>query len=523
VLTLALPVALVVHEVLSALVAREGTRRATVRTVAARLVTQHRVLATAYAIGVAGAGALALAGSLDSLVGNYATPFGGDLLPRGFWQSAATHLAQVAVGAGILPLALAASWTLTTLARPERKEGHAFAALLVVLVPLLTFQVTSFDLRFTAEEFVQDRYLVYIAPLLAVGSAAWLAQRTSRSLRLVSLVAAGGALAALAAVATYDDPVIFWAAPAAAFHPALESPAGSLGLSLGEFLPLATLALVIALAVAARMAPRLTMVATALVVASFGAFEAGFVLHRYADPVMTRATGGAARDWIDLAVPRGHSAALVPSSRVTPPSWWEAELWNKDVQRVLRVGSGPTFTPFPADNVGVDFADGTLRGPQPSDYLVVSPDETRFELRADTQVARAGPLQLVHVRRPYRLSWATRGLTPDGWARPLRLTTLRLYGNGRWLQRSIVVTLAAPRSASKSVDFVFRGHAGAVRGRVDPGGARPPIRLTVCVPARGYADATLVTSGDARIADGRFVALHVDRLRVHDAGPCGAT
>lgn len=522
VLALALPVVLVLHDTGFAVACREGTRRAAMSSGLSRIVARHRMLAAAYGVAAVGAGALALAGSLDSVVGNYATPFGGNLLPSGVWHSAATHLGHVAVGVGVLPLALAASWTVTTLVRPVRKESHAFAALAVVLVPLLTFQVASFDLRFTPGQFVQDRYLVYLVPLLAVASAAWLAQRAHRTLRLVTFAAAGAAVAVLVAVATYDDPVIFWAAPAAAFHPALEALAASFGLPLRALLPLATLVSVLVLAGVTRVAPTSAMVGSALALAGFGAFEAGYVLHRFGGPVMTRPTNTEIRDWIDAAVPSGRSAALVPSPRDAASLWWEAELWNKDVKQVLRVGSGTTFTPFPAEKVAIDFSSGVLRGSQPSDYLVVSPNDTRFQLRG-TQLAKGGPLRLAHVRSPYRLSWATRGLTADGWTLSRRLATLRLYGDARAQRRALVMTLAAPLSEPKPVDFVLRSGAAVVRGSVDPGGARPPVRLTACVPARGEVDVTLVTSGRSIIEDGRLVGLHLDRLRVRDAGPCRAS
>jgi hypothetical protein len=433
----------------------------------------------------------------------------------------AAHFDQVAIGAGILPIALAASWTLTTMARLGRKESHAFAALLLVLVPLLTFEVTSFDLRFTPERFIQDRYLYYLVPLFAVGSAAWLAQRTERTFRLVTLTAAGGALAALLGLASYDDrTVIFWASPAAAFHPALATVAGSLGVSTGAFLQVATVILVLVLAAAAWRAPNSAMVGATLAVAGFGAFEAGYVLERYVEPAMTRLPVGVDRDWIDAAVPRGRSVALVPGGQEGPTHWWEAELWNKDVDRVLRVDSGPTFTPFPTDDVSVDYETGTLRGPQPSDYLVVSPSETRFHLLDSAQVADGRPLMLVQVRRPYRLDWATRGFTADGWTRPRRLATLRLYAHGRPGRRTIVLTLAASHVSRRPVNFVLRSGGMAVYGGVDPGGARPPVRLTVCVPPDGHTDVWLTTSGKARIPDGRVVALHVDRLMVSHAGAC---
>ena len=171
VLALALPLALVLHELGLSLRAGKTTREA-LRASAA----SHRVLVGAYLAGALAAGVLALGGSLGGIVGNYAVPFEGDLVPDGLWSSAAAHFDQIAVGVGILPVLLAGSWVLTTAVRPDGREAHAFAALTAVLVPALTLQVTSFDLRFTPEQFIQERYLVYVVPLVAVGAAAWLAR-----------------------------------------------------------------------------------------------------------------------------------------------------------------------------------------------------------------------------------------------------------------------------------------------------------------------------------------------------------
>jgi hypothetical protein len=236
---------------------------------------------------------------------------------------------------------------------------------------------------------------------------------------------------------------------------------------------------------------------------------------------MTREPASGARDWIDAAVPTDRSVALVPSPLDAPTYWWEAELWNKQVDRVLRVGRGRTYTPFPADRVRIDYADGRLSGAEPTSYLVLSRRETRFRLAGATPLGRAAPLRLVHVRRPYRLAWAMRGVTADGWTRPGQTARLRLYGHGGAARRRIVLTLAASRFAPKPIEFELRGGEDVVRGGVDPGGARPPVRLRVCVPAGGHADAALTTAGSSRLPDGRVVALHLDGLEVEDAGACG--
>jgi hypothetical protein len=43
---------------------------------------------------------------------------------------------------------------------------------------------------------------------------------------------------------------------------------------------------------------------------------------------------------------RSETVGLVPSPLEQPTCWWEAEFWNKDVKRVLRVDGGPTLRRF---------------------------------------------------------------------------------------------------------------------------------------------------------------------------------
>ena len=230
--------------------------------------------------------------------------------------------------------------------------------------------------------------------------------------------------------------------------------------------------------------------------------------------------GAAPRDWIDKAMPEHSSVALVPSPHDNPEYWWEAELWNKKADRVLRVNGGPTFSPFRADDVRVRFGVGILSGSEPTDYLVTSPSETRFHVLEAARVYDAGPLWLVHVERPYRLDWATRGVSADGWTFPDRRATLRFYDHGEPGGRTISIVLSSSALAALPLSFTLEATGAVRRGRVDPGGARPPIGLSLCVPAQGFVDVTLQTHGAVRIPDGRVVALHVDRITASPSGPC---
>ena len=481
---------------------------------ARRALKSHALLAGVYAAGVVAASALFWRGSLGAVVGNYAVPFSGDLLPDGLWASAASHLVHVVVGCSVLPFVFASAWALLNLVRPERTEAHAFAALFVVVVPMLTVEVASFDLRFTPEAFNQDRYLFYLAPLFAVGAVAALVSRGSVARMAMCSAAVFGVLAWLVLqFAAYDDEtVIFWAAPAAAFHSAL--PDDRLVVLLAAVLLGGALVLW-------WCRPRRALPAVTTVMAALGVLQAVYVYERYADPAMTRPQKVAlGRDWIDRAVPNGRSVALVPAPRDTAAYWWEAEFWNKQADRVLRINGGPTFSPFPTDDVTVDFEHGLLRGNQPSDFLVLSGSERRFDPVEVGRPIDGRSLKLVQVTRPYQLDWATRGMTPDGWTVAARPATLRFYGHGTSERRLIVIVLAASSHAALPLDFTLRGPGHVQSGWVDPGGARPPVRFDLCVPARAFVDVRLMTHGMVRIPDGRLVGLHVDRISVTPEGPC---
>jgi hypothetical protein len=493
VLAVVLPLALLVHA---------GPKRA---------VKGHPQLVCAYSAALTIAALLFFAGSLGSVVGNYAVSFDGDVLPRGLWEATASHLVHVVVGAGVVPFVFATAYVLLTLPRRDRGPAHAFAALFAVCVPLLSLEVASFDLRFTAHAFGQDRYLFYVTPLFAVGMAAAMVSRAAMR-RFALLVLAAFALVTWLVLefGDYRDrTVIFWASPAAAVHTVFPNDA--------VLVAVAALLVLAALLMLWRV-PRFALPVAAVVLSLTGAAQAIYVFERYVEPALTRPPAmKLARNWIDRRVPGGASVALVPAPRDTAAYWWEAELWNKQVERVLRVNNGPVFSPFPTDDLTLDLRRGLLRGPQPSAYLALSGSEKRFHLVEQRALGGSAALKLVRVRRPYRLDWATRDITPDGWTVAGRAATIRVYGSAGNVRRRVVIVLAASKRAALPLDFTLRGGGQVRSGSVDPGGARPPVRLDVCVPRNGFVDLRLTSHGAVRIPDGRLVAVHLDRVAVTTA------
>src|ERR671922_158747 len=276
------------------------------------VVSRHRLLAVAYGGAAVVAVVLAAAGSLTRVLGNYGGTVQGNPLPAAVWRAAAVHLDDAVVATGVVPFVLGAAWSLTALLGPSRREARAFAVLFLTLVPLVTLEAASFDLRFTPGHFVQDRYVSYLAPLFAVGAAACLLDRPRRSLRAALVLAAGVVFVGLAALASFGDrPVLFWASPAAAFHQALRSAAGAIGLSTDDLVRWGGLLFAALVAGALwRLPSRATVAVLGVALTAYGAFEAYYVFDWFAVPGTARPLRleGVRRDWIDAAVPAGASA-----------------------------------------------------------------------------------------------------------------------------------------------------------------------------------------------------------------------
>jgi hypothetical protein len=477
VLAVAVPIAVLAYE--------RDLRRAYVR---------HRLLAAAYGAGAAVAAGLAAAGSLSRVLGNYAATVQGDVLPAGIWHSAAVHLDEVVVGTGVAPFLLAAAWAFT----PSRREARAFAALFVPLVALITFEAASFDLRFTPGGFTQDRYVCYLAPLLAVGAAACLLDPGPRILRAALVLAAGLAFVGLAAAEPFGEEItLWWASPAGAFHRALRDAARAIGLSADDLVRYGGLVLAVALAAMLwRLPTRAALSVLGVALTAYGAYEARYVFDWLAVPATTRpqTVEAVSRDWIDAALPAGASVALAPSPELAREYWWDTEFWNKTVDRTVTVDRRGAFTPFAADELSVDPRTGRLRGPEPAGLLVVD-DAAPLVRLAGTTLAAAEPLALVRAARPYRAEWLVTGTEPAGWARPGKPVRFRFFGG----PSELVVSVRAPFAATRAQRFVLRSRGIARAGRVPPGGV-VSRRVTAC------RSATLVARGR--------VSLHLDRIVV---------
>ncbi|MBA3434436.1 MAG: hypothetical protein H0U08_10120, partial [Actinobacteria bacterium] len=507
-LVLVLPLAILGHEVGRALTAPGSDSR--VRRLldgARKAVARHRLLAAVYGVGLVAAAIVVLVGSAGSLLGVYGVTLEeGSLLPAGVWSSAARHLDAVAIGCGVAPLVLGGGWMLATVVRPLSRTEHALAMLSLTTVVVLTLEAASFGVRF-GTDIARDRYLFYVAPLLLIGSAAALA--TPR--RHVAVAAALVTIFFAASVPLLDFTVrtgIWVDSPASVLNDILIEQSGGLGT--GAFVALLGLFLGLVLVLGLVFAPRLPLALALL--AALVAFSV-LTLRSEVDRVVagTGLSGrplagppGLVLEWVDTVVPNDEQAALIafPVSTAwdtTAIRWWDVELWNRTVTRAYVAADGNfRYTPFPHRTLAFDWTTGeaadTLDAPR---FVVAAPGDSRFQLAGRERAANLG-FVVRAVERPYRAVWLTRGLETDGWTKPGRPATIRVYARstaGTELVR-LRISAHAPTMAPARYRITVQGEthieelAPSTAGRED---------VVVCVPASSFADLTIAGLSSARI------------------------
>jgi hypothetical protein len=450
------------------------------------LVREHRVLTAAYAALLVAAVTLAATGDLSRALGTYSVTAEGNLVPADTPRSLLEHLTPIAVGMGIVPLLLGLAWLPLGLRR-----RNAFAAIAVVTVTVLLFEVTSYDLRFGAGR-LHDRYLFYIVPLLSIACAAMLLERHWPRW----LVFTAGGLVAFALgfmpVISYDkfnvdSPV------ALVNEPLLDLASSKEGAQL-----LLAFATIVVTVLVAWLGPRLALPVAVVAllmpgVETFGAFARLFRHDGTSGRPLT-VDQSVVFDWIDRRVGTDADVTMIPYPILygtyweNAGYWWNVEFWNASVRHAAVYDGAFTHTPETFPTIALSFDPTTGRAnASPSDLVLQGVPETRFGLAGRVLDDDRG-VALVRTERPWRAGWLTFGLYRDGWTIPKVTGRIRIFaepGQRETRQRYVTISIRAPAGVT-SRPFAVRSNAAEWRG--DAGGEPTSKQLAVCVPAGGYAD-----------------------------------
>jgi hypothetical protein len=523
VLVVVLPLAILGHEIGRVLLSPSSApawRKALEG--AAEAARRHRLLAVLYAVGGVTAVVVAVAGSVGGVLGVYSVTVEGSVLPSGVWSAAARHIDAVAIGCGLAPLILGGGWMLAAVVRPRSEREHALATLSLLTVVLLTFEAASFGVRFGSSA-VRDRYVFYVVPLLLIGTAAALTRASRRQ------VAIGAALVTIFFAATvwllpFTTFASVWVdSPAGVLNEVLIEQSGSLGT--GTFVALMGLLVGVVLVLGVLLVPRAPM--ALLVFAALLTFSI-LTLRSEVDRVRSSTSlagrpiagpPGLVLDWVDSVLPADATAAIVPfpvstAWNTSAIRWWDVEFWNRSVTQAFAAPDGNFgYTPFSRRTLAIDWSTGEVPGTSDAPpFVVVAPRDSRFLLAGDRLADNLG-FVIRSVDRPYSAVWMSRGLDIDGWTRPGRPATIRVYG-GAGGQPELLLARITVRSPATAPARYRVSVPGATRSGSLGVDEEKPILVPVCVSGGSYVDVALSGTSSARIAEVQLSPDVVETRRV---------
>ncbi len=411
------------------------------RALPARLWRSHRVLSVicvaALAVYVLEQAGL-LPSSLRTLTGEYGLPHVETLstvLSRYRY-----YLSRVAMGTGLLALALALAWMVSTFVRPRDGARHALAVVcaLGIVCMLLSLLAGGPD----------ERYVLYAAAPVALGFAAGLGERAG-------VWAALGAIAVVLLIASVAWPALanpydFFTYPSAIFYQrVMLQHLDQLKLPVSPEHVVEGAVLIVALAwILASRRPRIARpaaVALGVGVLAFCSVQSLYAMEKYAAGP-GGGPGAAERSWVDEHVPAGTRvgalAVSLGESAFYVPVWESTEYWNTSVE--LDVSFGPPGSlPFPlgseAMHLSIQPDSGllsALAGPTtttpvaPPEYMLVPLQGTNRIVLAGRVLAQSTylPLELLRLSSPARAVWQIAGTSVEGFVTSGQAATATVYG-----------------------------------------------------------------------------------------------
>jgi hypothetical protein len=332
----------------------------------------------------------------------------GTMLDQTLWAWGA-----LIVGVGVLPVVIGPAMIVPAASIERTRAVIAFTCVLAASVVLVTayvavkgaYQAATFEAR------VEERNVVYVAPLLFVALALFAATRAMRVWTL-----------ALAAALTA------WSIQSLPLHlNGLEGDAPGLAIltriandhewTVDQTRRL--LYVLVAASVLVGLTPLLlrrrrfvSWIVVGAAVLSIGwATWAETVASKYSNDFADLFLNGLPKplDWVDQAT-GGKPAVYIGQKIADPNAIWSLEFWNRDVRKVWSLdgtapGPGPILTP------SLLAKDGRLLSDPGYEYAVIDKD-----LSLDgTTVRDQGLMRLVRISEPLRLRESFAGVFQDGW------------------------------------------------------------------------------------------------------------
>jgi hypothetical protein len=379
------------------------------------------------------------------------------------------HVGELALSVGFLPAAAFGALLGLAVARGgllPTAADRAFVAVTAATVFWFVLQAAAFASRYTQR--IEERYMVYAAPLLLMALAVWVGRALPR--RTLPMLAAA-LLPALFALTIPFQRLFnvslladtFGLIPFMRLWQVLDGSLDELRLVLAVGLALCVVAFVV-------LRPRLAGVLFPAAVALFFVLSGNSVYSAIGDQSAgARASSGVADpSWVDDTLGRSAEVGFIytPGMNANPHLLYQTEFWNRSVRDVyaFRTDNAATFQgpeiQLSANGALVPKAGPTAK-PVDEPYVLAEPT---LGIVGDV-VAKPGPLALIRVDPPLRIENAIDGIAPDRWsgevaglsqfaplprgARHVRVKVSREGWGGPDLPGNVVIT-AAPLRVTES-------------------------------------------------------------------------
>ncbi|HEY7732047.1 MAG TPA: glycosyltransferase family 39 protein [Gaiellaceae bacterium] len=411
-------------------------RRAGARGVVASL----RRFAASIAILVVGAVAyvaykLVAGGSLAGGLGAYNSVAEVDYSVVDVARWSVWHAGELAFSVGVVPAIAFGVLLAAALSRGGLSPAadRAFVAVATAGTFWFVLQAAAFASRFSVR--IEERYMVYAAPLLLVALAVWLGRALPRTGLAVYAAAVVPALLVMTIpferlfnISLFAD--TFGLIPLMRFTSVVGGVDDVRIVLVGGLI----VAVISFLFLSMRWARMLFPAGLAL----FFLLSA-YTVYGAVEDQSTAAhasTGVADEDWIDDVVGKEGRVGFIygPTVGVNPHLLWQTEFWNRSIDGVypLDTAGGSSFS---LDDLKVDseghLVPATGGAPVTEPYVLADPG---LGIVGEV-VAQPGPMALIRVDPPLRVGRSVSGLYPDGWSGPAAaLTQFSLPGDARTMR-----------------------------------------------------------------------------------------
>lgn len=339
-----------------------------------------------------------------------ATYFSGRMVEYGLWAAGA-----LTIGLGVLPVVIGLG-ALVLPARAERPEAERVFVIMTLSAVILFGLYAAIKAAYISAVFstlVEERNLIYLAPLLFAATALFLERRR---MHVFALAAASGFVLYLILTTPYQMQVHFYSdAPGLAI---LQAANRRLAFTPTDAKWMLLVLLVVALLVPLlihRLTAReatLALVGVAVLVISWnlaGEISAATASNDFSRQFLARIPDPP--DWVDQQT--GRSPTLYLGQRIVDPNnLWLTQFWNPSLKYTWSLdgsapGPGQTVTPNIFTNQGqLQQQRGEVR------YVLL--DSDLLSVLGRTKL-KLGPWRLVQIDYPVRLRRATTGFYADGW------------------------------------------------------------------------------------------------------------